>query len=45
MKKNGVSKKPLKKNESLRDRVEQDIVDMQGNRALVRSFFGAVSVC
>jgi transposase len=45
MKKNGVSKKPLKKNESLRDRVEEDIVDIQGNRALVRSFFCAASVC
>ena len=45
MKKNGVSKKPLKKNESLRDRVEEDIVDIQGNRALVRSFFCAESVC
>jgi transposase len=39
MKKNGVSKKPLKKNESLRNRVEEDIVNLQGNRALVRSFF------
>jgi transposase len=45
MKKNGVSKKPLKKNESLRDRVEEDIVSIQGNRALVRSFFCAQSVC
>jgi transposase len=45
MKKNGVSKKPLKKNESLRDRVEKDIVDIQGNRELVRSFFCADSVC
>ncbi len=45
MKKNGVSKKPLKKNESLRDRVEQDIVNIQGNRKLVRSFFCAESVC
>ena len=45
MKKNGVSKKPLKKNESLRDRVEEDIVNIQGNRKLVRSFFCAESVC
>jgi len=45
MKKNGVCKKPLKKNESLRERVEQDIINIQGNRALVRSFFCAESVC
>src|ERR1035437_9380892 len=45
MKKNGVSKKPLKQNESLRDRVEEDIVNIQGNRALIRSFFCADSVC
>ena len=44
MKGNGVSKKPLKKNESLRERVEQDITDLQKNRKLVRSFFCAQSV-
>lgn len=44
MKTNGVSKKPLRKNESLRERVEQDIVDLHNNRALVRSFFCAASV-
>lgn len=44
MKTNGVSKKPLRKNESLRERVEQDIVDLHNNRALVRSFFCADSV-
>jgi transposase len=44
MKTNGVSKKPLKKNESLRERVEQDITDLQKNRKLVRSFFCAESV-
>ena len=44
MKKNGVSKKPLKKNESLRDRVEEDLAQIQGNRQLVRSFFSAESV-
>ena len=31
MKTNGVSKKPLKKNESLRERVEQDITDLQNS--------------
>ncbi|MHC1764715.1 MAG: IS630 family transposase [Verrucomicrobiia bacterium] len=44
MKTNGVSKKPLKKNASLRERVEQDIADLHNNRALVRSFFCADSV-
>ena len=44
MKKNGVSKKPLKKNESLRDRVEEDLANIHGNRELVRSFFCAESV-
>lgn len=44
MKNNGVSKKPLKQNESLRKRVEQDLRDLDGNTQLVRSFFGAESV-
>ena len=44
MKTNGVSKKPLKKNESLRNRVEEDLVKIQGDRRLVRSFFGSKSV-
>lgn len=44
MKTNGVSKKPLKKNESMRERVEKDIANIQGNPELVRSFFSAASV-
>jgi transposase len=44
MKNNGVSKKPLKKNESLKARVEQDLNRIKGNRELVRSFFCAESV-
>jgi transposase len=44
MKNNGVAKKPLKQNESLRERVEQDLVNIKNNRKLVRSFFGAKSV-
>ena len=44
MKRNGVSKKPLKQNESLRNRVEEDLLEIHGNRKLVRSFFGAESV-
>jgi transposase len=44
MKTNGVSKKPLKQNESLRKRIEQDLSALKDNRALVRSFFCAESV-
>ena len=44
MKNNGVSKKPLKQGESLRKRVEEDLIKIQFNRPLVRSFFGAKSV-
>ncbi len=44
MKTTGVSKKPLKQNESLRHRVEQDVKNLQGNPALIASFFSAASV-
>jgi transposase len=44
MKANGVSKKPLKQNESLQKRVEEDLKAVQKNRKLVRSFFCAKSV-
>lgn len=44
MKNNGVSKKPLKQNESLRKRVEEDLRNLHGNAQLVRSFFGAETV-
>jgi len=44
MKNNGVSKKPLKKNESLKDRIEEDLLEIQQNPELVRSFFGGQSV-
>jgi len=37
MKKNGVSKKPPKQNESLRKRVEEDLLKINANPALVRS--------
>jgi len=40
----GVSKKPLKRNESLRQRVESDLDNIKRRPALVRSFFGAPSV-
>ena len=44
MKTNGVSKKPLKQNESLRRRIEDDLIAIMQNRKLVRSFFCAPSV-
>ena len=44
MKNNGVSKKPLKQNESLRDRVEEDLIKIGNDRNLVQSFFGAPTV-
>ena len=44
MKTNGVSKKPLKKNESLKDRIEEDLLQIYHSPALVRSFFCAESV-
>jgi transposase len=44
MKKNGVSKKPLKQNESLRDRVEEDLLKIYADPGLVCSFFCAESV-
>jgi transposase len=44
MKNNGVSKKPLKRNESLRRRIERDLRDLSSNSALIRSLFCAESV-
>ena len=44
MKSAGVSKKPLKKNESLRERVEQDLANISLDAILVASFFLAASV-
>ena len=44
MKNTGVSKKPLKQNESLRARVEQDLADLSRNALLVASFFLAATV-
>jgi transposase len=41
---NGLSKKPLKKNESLAKRVQQDLDNIKNNPGLVRSFFRAESV-
>jgi len=44
MKNNGVSKKPLKKNESLQSRIDEDLTNLKAKPELVRSFFGAKSV-
>ena len=44
MKGTGVSKRPLKKNESLRKRVEQDLNAIHNDKVLVASFFLAESV-
>ena len=44
MKSTGVSKKPLKQNESLRKRVEQDLANISLDEVLVASFFLAESV-
>ena len=40
----GVSKNPLKRNESLQKRITQDLSRIQSNKSLVRSFFYAKSV-
>jgi transposase len=44
LKRQGVSKKPLRRNESLRERVHADLSEIQSRPALVRSFFHAPSV-
>ena len=44
IKNNGVSKKPLRKGESLHARVKDDLKTVQKNPSLVRSFFKADSV-
>ena len=44
MKNNGVSKKPLKTNESLQSRVDHDLNSLKENPEPVKSFFGATSV-
>ena len=41
---NGVAKKPLRRNESLKERVTQDLANIKANQNLVRSFFMAESV-
>src|SRR3990172_1267702 len=44
LKRQGVSKTPLRRDESLRSRVQSDLANIQSRPALVRSFFHAPSV-
>ena len=44
LKQNGTCKKPLRDNESLRDRVTEDLTAIKSDKILVRSFFQADSV-
>ena len=44
LKRQGVSKTPLRKDESLRSRVQSDLANIQSRPALVRSFFHAPTV-
>src|ERR1700757_1362806 len=44
MKRTGTARKPLAKGESLHNRIDVELQQIQGNRALVRSFFRAESV-
>ena len=44
LKTNGVSKRPLKKDESLSERVFEDMYEIKLNKPLIRSFFHAPSV-
>ncbi len=39
IKRTGAAKRPLASNELLQERIEADLIDIQNNRALVRSFF------
>ena len=44
LKGNGVARKPLRQNESLKERVEADLAKLKKDRKLLRSFFNAKSV-
>ena len=44
MKRTGTAKRPLALNEVLQDRIEADLINIQNNRVLVRSFFKAPDV-
>ena len=44
VKRTGTARNPLQKSEQLRDRIETELLALQRNRPLVRSFFRAPSV-
>jgi transposase len=44
MKRTGAAKRPLASNEVLQERIEADLIRIQNDRALVRSFFKAPDV-
>lgn len=44
VKRTGTAKRPLASGEALQDRIEADLLAVQSNRALIRSFFNAPSV-
>ena len=44
MKKQGVTKKPLKKDETLKSRVIADLKSIKDNKGLIKSFFQAADV-
>jgi len=44
MKRSGTARSPLAKGESLHDRIDVELLQIQQNRTLVRSFFRAESV-
>ena len=44
VKRTGTAKRPLASNESLQDRIEADLINLQNNPGLIRSFFKAPDV-
>ena len=44
VKRTGTAKRPLRQNESLQDRIEADLIDLQNNPGLIRSLFKAPDV-
>jgi len=44
MKRTGTAKRPLAKGESLHDRIDAELLEIQRNAALIRSFFKAQNV-
>ena len=44
VKRTGTAKRPLRQNESLQDRIETDLIDLQNNPGLIRSLFKAPDV-